>query len=798
MVQTKEWKKDLGPLALIFLLVLLLYRDVAFFGKMFVSADTIAQGAVFLKFGFSQLGAGHYPLWFPHIFSGMPFFASMSFDVFVYPLRILLHYLDQFGLHFLNYKIVHFFVGGLFTYLLMRSYRLARSSAFVAAAVFIFSPMVASLEHGNRIITIMYIPAVFYLVKRLFERRDIASLAWAGLFIGFQMMANHLQIVYYTWLLMVLWFLYQVIADFSEKGGLRWALGGGAWIAGAAVIGLGVSALLLFSVYEYTPFSARASGDAQSAYAFATQWSLHPKEMLTFLMPSFMGFGGQTYWGYMPFTHCPNYLGVVALFLAVWALIFRRNRVTLFFALAGCLAVVISFGRYLPVLYKPMYWLLPFFDKFRVPAMILMVLFFCVAVLAGFGLQDLLETSTGAKEDRRSKHRKKTAKRLLVIAAVAIGIGVVLTLGRGPLSRSLASTYDAADAAMGRYEQLAPQVRSQIDQQRFSLAFGDLWKSLLLLASTLVIVSLYLNGRLKRTALMILVIALLLLDFFWVDLKVIRFDQPRGYEQTYYRARRDDVVRFLQDDPSLYRILPLDRLGTNEYAYFDISSVGGYHPAKLGLYQRAMERVGLGNPNLIDLLNVKYLISAKQIDHPRFEKVLETASGSVYRNTLALPRAFIVHRYEVIADEDQAFSRLAAEDFDPRMTAILEKQPSVSVEPPGEESVEVVRYSPREIALQTSATTSGLLVLSEIYYPAGWKARVDEQPAEILKADGLLRALYLPAGHHQVSLVFQPWTFRAGLWISSMFLLGLIITLSVTGLRFHTSRNKPSEKEVHR
>jgi hypothetical protein len=790
MASSEEWKKDLGWLALLYLLVLFLYREVAFFGRMFVSADTIAQGAVFLKFGFGQLGSGHYPLWFPNIFSGMPFFASMSFDLFVYPARILLHYLDQFGLHFLNYKIVHYFVGGLFTYLLMRSYRLQRPSAFVAAAVFIFSPMVASLEHGNRIITIMYIPAVFYLVRRLLARRDLFSLALAGLFIGFQMMANHLQIVYYTWLLVGLWYLGRVVIQIRSQGGLGRCLGDGAWLAGAFVIGLGVAALLLLSVYEYTPFSARASGDPQSAYQFATQWSLHPKEMLTMVIPSFMGFGGQTYWGYMPFTHCPNYLGVVALVLAAWALVFRRNRHTLFFALTGCLAVVISFGRYLPVLYKPMYWWLPFFDKFRVPAMILMVLFFCVAVLAGFGLQALLDAVDHHQRGRQERRWARTGRRLLTMAVILVAVGLIVTLARGPLSQALIRSYDTADAAMGRYGQISSPIRSQLDQQRFSLAFGDLWKSLLLAALALLLIALYLRKKVARGLFVGLIIGLVLVDFFWVDLKAVSFGQRRGYEKTYYRQRRDDVIRFLQDDGTLFRILPLDQVSTNEYAYYDISSVGGYHPAKLGIYQRAMEQVGLGNPNLMDLLNVKYLITKRSIDHPRFELVMEGTSGKVYRNRMALPRAFMVYRYEIQGEEEEAFRRLASEDFDPRETVILEKDPTLVPGPGGVQRVEVSDYAPQRIGVHTSTTSAGLLVFSEVYYPAGWKAAVDDRPVEILKADGLLRAVCLPAGEHQVEMIFRPWTFRLGLWTSLLFLGGIAVVLVATGARGSRGRRK--------
>jgi hypothetical protein len=792
MATSGEWKKDLGWLALLYFLVLMLYREVAFFGRMFVSADTIAQGAVFLKFGFGQLAGGHYPLWFPYIFSGMPFFASMSFDLFVYPIRILLHYADQIGLHILHYKIIHFFLGGLFTYLLMRSYRLARSSAFLAAAVFVFSPMVASLEHGNRIITVAYIPAVFYLVRRLLNRRDVFSLALAGLFIGFQMMANHLQIVYYTWLLVGFWFLGRVIVQIRDQKALGRSLTDGAWLAGAFVIGLGVAALLLLSVYEYTPFSARASGDPQSAYQFATQWSLHPKEMITFLIPSFMGFGGQTYWGYMPFTHCPNYLGVVVLILAAAALILRRDRRPLFFALAGALAVVISFGRYLPVLYKPMYWLLPFFDKFRVPAMILMVLFFCTAVLAGFGLQALRDVIVDQRKDGRSNRWTQAARRLMIIAVILVILGLILTLARGPLEDLFAGWARVGDAAMNRYAQLSSQVRAQLDQQRFELFFGDLWKALLLAAVSLVLTALLLRRKLAVGPFTGLIIALVLADLLWVDLKAVSFGQQRGYEQTYYRQRRDDVIRFLENDETLFRVLPLDQITTNEYAYYDISSVGGYHPAKLGIYQRAMEQVGLGNPNLMDLLNVKYLITRRDIDHPRFERIMEGASGTIYRNRLALPRAFLIYRYEVQEDEEATFRRLASEDFKPGETVILERDPGVVLGPGAGGKAEITEYAPQRITARTESSSPGLLVFGEVYYPAGWKATVDGQPEEILKADGLIRAVVLPAGEHRVEMVFRPITFRVGLWTSLLFLGGIGFTLVLTGVSGSRRRRQVS------
>ena len=772
-----RWKKDLGWLALLYALVLFLYRDVAFFNKMFASSDfgdIIGQSVVFRKFWFDYFTVYHrYPLWCPYIFSGMPFFASMSFNLFVYPVRIILYFLDHFGLHFLHSSITHFFLGGLFTYLLMRSYKLNRPSAFLAAAAFIFSPMVASLHHTNRIITIMYIPVLYYFVRRLYHRRDTVSLALAGLAIGFQMMANHLQIVYYTWLFLGLHFLGQAIFDFQQKAGFRQVLRRGRLLLSSLIIGLGVAAFLLLSIYEYAPYSQRGSGDPVAAYHFATSWSLHPKEMLTFVIPSFMGFGGQTYWGYMPFTHCPNYLGIVALFLAAMALVLRRNRTTIFFSIAGCLAILVSFGRFFPLLYKPMYVLFPFFSKFRVPAMILMLLFFCVAVLVGLGAQALIELGSSSGSQKAEGKRHRFRKFLLRLAVGLVLLGILVTLAQGPLSRSLMSAYDHVDLTLGRYSQISPQVRAQLDARRFTMAFRDIWKMLLLLAAASLLTFFYLGNKLSRRIFVGMLVCLLLVDFLWVDFGLVRFQLDRGYDRIYYRSRENEIVRFLQKDASLFRILPLDNVSTNEYAYFGISSAGGYHPAKLGIYQEVMEKIGFGNPNLLDLLNVKYLITKRQIEHPRFERVLQTSAGNIYWNREVMPRVFTVNQFEFINEKEEILARMRSPEFDPRKVTILENSPPFSLEPTDGGDVQVVSYGNHEIQLKADVPGGCLLVLSEIYYPAGWKALVDGQPTIIYKANYLLRAIYLPEGKHEISFYYRPWTFRAGLWISIIFLLGI-------------------------
>ena len=94
----------------------------------------------------------------------------------------------------------------------------------------------------------------------------------------------------------------------------------------ACLIGVGISLIILLPAMEYTPFSIRGgSASGGSDYNYATGWSFHPKEIMTFFIPSAFGFGGQPYWGYMPFTDYPNYMGIIILLLAMIGLIHKRE-----------------------------------------------------------------------------------------------------------------------------------------------------------------------------------------------------------------------------------------------------------------------------------------------------------------------------------------------------------------------------------------------------------------------------------------------------------------------------------------
>jgi hypothetical protein len=156
----------------------------------------------------------------------------------------------------------------------------------------------------------------------------------------------------------------------------------------ACIIGFLLSSHIYYPSLEYTSESIRSGGIL--SYDYATNWSMHPKEFITYLSPYYYGFGGENYSGFMPFTDYPNYVGFFVLLFAVLSFLNLDNR-RIFFGSILVLSILLSFGKYFSIIFDLFYNFFPFFDKFRVPSMILIISNFCLYILAGFGLVDIVE-----------------------------------------------------------------------------------------------------------------------------------------------------------------------------------------------------------------------------------------------------------------------------------------------------------------------------------------------------------------------------------------------------------------------
>jgi hypothetical protein len=163
----------------------------------------------------------------------------------------------------------------------------------------------------------------------------------------------------------------------------------------------------------------------------------------------------------------------------------------------------------------------------------------------------------------------------------------------------------------------------------------------------------------------------------------------------------------------------------------------------------------------------------------------------LYRNTSVLPRAFFADSTIQLSGRKAIFDFMKSGRFDPRRIGIVEEKPPFATRSAAENKAEVSHYDIHEIKVSASVKNPGFMVLSEIYYPSGWKAFVDGKEAKIFKTNYILRGLFLQPGDHQIVFKFDPGSYRLGVWISLLTLLALLGLLGFTGWQtYHAYRLK--------
>lgn len=758
------------------LLLFVLYYQVFFQGMDFSQPDAVT--ATYLVKGLnSHLTEEHiYPLWNPYLFSGMPAFASLTFNKYVYIPSWILISIGKIHLPSSWFMIMHYLLAGLGTFLLLRKLGLDRLSAFFGGTAFMMMPYIVTMfvyGHGSQMMCATYIPIIMYAIIRLFEKPNLWNMAFAALLIGFQLQRSHVQIVYFTWMLIGAYFIFRLIADWKRPEFRKKILPVTGCFIGALALGFGLAAVLYLPVANYTPFSIRGGGvGGGTGLDYATQWSFHPKEMATFFVPSYFGFGGYTYWGKMPFTDYPNYMGILVLILAIFSLVFKFRKTTLFFAIIFILSLFISFGKFSPV-YGWLYAILPYFNKFRVPSMMLIITQFSTAVLAGFGLHDMMEFF----KQPISEQKAKTVRRVFYIFAGVLGfIALYLTLFQSGMRESV-------------YAKIVPNPRIPADQvgtlknMQFGLLYKDFWIMALFLGAACVTGYLLFRRKIKGGLAGMILLGLTIIDMYIVDAKII---QPNAHPYQNISLKNDPAAQFISSDQDVFRIFPLGELmGDNHWMAYQLQSIGGYNPAKIKIYQEFIEKSQFRSIGILRMLNVKYLIATRRMAMPELEEVSLTTTNqqnqripvAIYRLKEFLPRAFFTREIAVIANQDSIIKELVKPEFDPTRTAFLAKAPIVLPQPADSQMVAIEEWNIHSGKIKVYTDRPSQLVISEVYYPNGWKAYLDGKPTEIYRTNYILRSVSVPAGDHEIIIRYVPSDIRVGLIISilSLAIVGFII-----------------------
>ena len=800
-------QKYQSPILLLILVLLLVifFNKAIFEGKVFSAPDAISPMS-FKTYLEEARKENVFPLWIPYVFSGMPSFASLMvqgtrwYDMTNYLWGQIVHVVSYI---FINpeiaWYIVYYFLFGAGIFLLLRKLGLDRFPSLFAGTATVFMMYViiwAMVAHGTKILTITFLPYIFLLMIEIKDKFSWMTLAGLILAIHLMFEGSHVQMIFYTLFAIGAYFVYLLAYLLVKKEKLVPYLRMIFATTIAGVIAFSMSSDRYLSILEYNKYSIRGSqpliksesaksaGEAGLDYQYATNWSFSPEEMITFLIPSYYGFGDyeyqgplsnnqsvrvNTYFGQMPFTDAPEYMGVITIILAVIGFVkYRKEPFVQFSLFMVIVSLLISFGRTFPVLFDLMFYHFPYFNRFRAPSMILILTQIFLPILSAYGLQAVFEAGKGSSI--------KFAKKSLYWIGAFVILLLLAYLFRGSLQDS--------------YFALIENSR-KIPQQIYSLLFdnmmGDLTVALLISAATCLVIYLFLTRKLSYTFSAISFLAILLFDMWRVDFKPMFYSDKQEIASIFAKP---DYVSYIQRDTTLYRVIQLQDqqpVTSNTLAYFLLQNAYGYTGAKLRNYQNMIEIAGITNPNVMRLLGVKYIISDKPENS--FGTLSFSGTQFVYKNDNILPRAFLVKNYK-IASALETLEDLRDGKFDPAQTAYFETNPMVQIdEPDSSASVRVVDYKLQEMKVNIHASGNNFLVLSEVYYPKGWHAFIDGKPAKIYPVDYFLRGISVPRGNHIVTLKFEPRTYYIGRSIS-MTANVLLIVWFVVASTLHLMKRK--------
>ena len=763
------------------LLTILLFHEVSLGGRTFVSPDA-TNPVGFVRIGEQSLWQDKvYPLWNPFVFLGMPSFGSGAYNPLIYPPDWPLALVQKvLPLPDMTWMLLYYFLGAVFMFVLAREWGARPEGALLGAVAFMFQPNLVAVGahgHGSQLVDSAYLPLMLWLATRWLRKADLTSLGWLALAGGFQFLRGHVQICFYTWMAIGIYALVEVVLSVREPKQLTPRFARALALGAAAALAFGVAGVYNLPLKDYAQYSIRGGGDAAggAGFAYATGWSMAPYELPASIFANWVGFGGATYWGGMPFTDYPNsYVGIIVVLLALPAL-FLGGAPRVFAWVLALFALLVSLGSHFP-LYGFLYEHLPMFNKLRIPVMIVILFQLAMALFAAWGWSAVLEPSKDPKASFGSRERV-----LLGAAAALVLLGVVVALG----GEGLRAWY--VKMALS----LKPQYSAEAGNFAFQAFTGDALRAVVLGLLAVGLAFAVMRRKLGAALASVGLLVLLLFDIWPVSNQVMAptIGEPLAKSLDF---GRDDVVEFLEKQGpwGSFRVL-YPQLNDNRLAGFGIAHLGGYHAAKPQLYQDLVP-TGSGiimDPRMWALLNVKYLVLAQAVTAeqlpqvlgpmaPLFRPVFSGAGGGVYEYAAAQPRATLVAAYGVVPDTGRAaIDSIAVGAHDPASFTWLTKDPGVALGPITGGKAEIVNYKLHEVDVKVETPGAAILRLADMYYP-DWSATIDGKPAEILRADHSLRAVVVPAGVHTVSFRFESKAFRNGLllsMVSAAFAVALLV-----------------------
>ena len=498
---------------------------------------------------------------------------------------------------------------------------------------------------------------------------------------------------------------------------------------------------------------------------------------------------GRIYWGGKPFTSGPAYLGAVICFLFVLGMFVLDNKHKWWILTASLVGIILAMGKYFPSINDFLFNYLPLYNKFRTPEMALVIPQILFPMLAVMSIDKLIDLEKAIA----IKKLKHTAITMAVIFAVAGAMYFSFDYSKENKQRTAAinTAFAVQDSKLGakmqqinqQYEaetdnrvyeellyqskgdsQIAKGVLTALRKDRQAFFGGDILRALLFVLLALGLTGLFAYKKINSTVLIIGLPLLVLLDLLPFGMHYINeksFETEEKYKANEFSPTDADQIIMKDVDPN-FRVFDLtggDPFQDAKPSYFH-KSIGGYHPAKIGIYDdlATHQLSGEPNPAVLNMLNTKYLIQKTQ-----------DGKTMAIPNMESLGNCWFVKGVKYV--DGPVNEMKALNNFDPKDTAVIDNsfKNIIGEFIPADSSstIKQVSFDNMEIKYESNSNAANLAVFSEIFYK-DWNAYIDGKKVPIAKANYVLRALVIPAGKHTIHFKFEPTVFNASYKISQI------------------------------
>ena len=810
-----DWKKIAPYLAIIgiFIVASAIYFWPALQGKMVYGGDYInGTSAVQETWNYHEQ-TGDYSYWTNAQFSGMPAYQVGGFrykaNQILRPVFWFFHWSARNVYFIMLFYLIAFFC-------LLRTFKidkwLSLAGAFAVSFSSYFFVIIAATHNAKCIaITWMTMALVGFLLTMRHKYALGAILMMFFVPLGFYI---HPQMAYYMCMLMGVLYLTEVYIHARAK---EWKQLGIATIVFLAsfCVGLGIGASGFFANREYAKETMRGGHSDLVKVTdetnktegldldYATAWSYGKGETMTFLIPNYMGGASgyhlddqsvlykelvsarvprssakqfcqsaPTYWGEKAFTSGPVYMGAIVCFLFLLGLLIVPGPYKWALLFATLMSVFLSWGKNMMWLTEWFFTYFPQYNKFRAVESILIVAEITMPLLGFLGLQRLIE---------HKEEAKKNSTAILIAGGITAAICLIFALF-GSSFCSFTSSYDNTWKG-----QVGDEIYRMILDQRAAMMTADAWRSFGFVVAATLLLYVYTKKNFQTLYLGLALAALIIIDMWAVDK---RFCNDSIFVNTKERDKAFKMQPWeeqILQDKDYYRVFNLTGNPFNEARTgYRLHSVGGYSAAKLRRYQDLIdEHLSRMNMNVYNMLNTRYFVVKGNNGAPRVEY-----------NPEALGNAWFVDSVLVVNTANEESDALRTLDL--RHVAVTDSTfahnlIATATPKDASASVEFLSYSPKRLEYLTQSTVDKTLVFSEIYYPYGWKATIDDEPADLFRVNYMLRALNVPAGEHKIVMVFDPDSVRKGDAVAISCIAILFLTMLGT-IGYYIYRRKKNEE----